>query len=69
MGCAQSEISPQNEPAPRKGCTDVLWLIIYILFWILMVSQQTKFKYIFFQLYVYLQSDTGLFIFITNIFR
>ncbi|CAH0627232.1 unnamed protein product [Chrysodeixis includens] len=37
MGCAQSEISPQNEPAPRKGCTDVLWLVIYILFWILMI--------------------------------
>lgn len=37
MGCAQSEIAPQNE-APKKGCTDVLWLIIYILFWILMVS-------------------------------
>ncbi|KAL0840483.1 hypothetical protein ABMA28_015727 [Loxostege sticticalis] len=36
MGCTQSEISPQNE-APKKGCTDVLWLIIYILFWILMI--------------------------------
>ncbi|KAI5645199.1 plasma-membrane choline transporter domain-containing protein [Phthorimaea operculella] len=36
MGCAQSEIAPQNE-APKKGCTDVLWLIIYILFWILMI--------------------------------
>ncbi|XP_028161457.1 CTL-like protein 1 isoform X1 [Ostrinia furnacalis] len=36
MGCAHSEISPQNE-APKKGCTDVLWLIIYILFWILMI--------------------------------
>ncbi|KAH9644315.1 hypothetical protein HF086_003814 [Spodoptera exigua] len=36
MGCTQSEISPQNE-TPRKGCTDVLWLIIYILFWILMI--------------------------------
>ncbi|XP_049866141.1 choline transporter-like 1 isoform X2 [Pectinophora gossypiella] len=36
MGCAQSEIAPQNE-TPRKGCTDVLWLVIYILFWILMI--------------------------------
>ncbi|KAG6464805.1 choline transporter-like 1 isoform X2 [Manduca sexta] len=36
MGCTQSEISPQNE-TPRKGCTDVLWLIIYIIFWILMI--------------------------------
>lgn len=36
MGCTQSEISPQEE-TPRKGCTDVLWLIIYILFWILMI--------------------------------
>ncbi|XP_068630522.1 choline transporter-like 1 isoform X2 [Battus philenor] len=36
MGCAQSEISPQNE-TPRKGCTDVLWLVIYVIFWILMI--------------------------------
>lgn len=36
MGCTQSEISPQNE-TPRKGCTDVLWLVIYIIFWILML--------------------------------
>ncbi|XP_045534187.1 choline transporter-like 1 isoform X2 [Papilio machaon] len=36
MGCTQSEISPQNE-TPRKGCTDVLWLVIYIVFWILML--------------------------------
>ncbi|XP_060801052.1 choline transporter-like 1 isoform X2 [Amyelois transitella] len=36
MGCTQSEIAPQNE-TPRKGCTDVLWLIIYIVFWILMI--------------------------------
>ncbi|XP_041976580.1 choline transporter-like 1 isoform X2 [Aricia agestis] len=36
MGCTQSEISPQNE-TPRKGCTDVLWLVLYIIFWILML--------------------------------
>ncbi|XP_013178112.1 PREDICTED: CTL-like protein 1 isoform X1 [Papilio xuthus] len=36
MGCTQSEISPQNE-TPRKGCTDVLWLVIYIVFWLLML--------------------------------
>ncbi|XP_059062134.1 choline transporter-like 1 [Achroia grisella] len=36
MGCTQSEISPQNE-TPRKGCTDVIWLIIYVIFWILMI--------------------------------
>ncbi|XP_061710544.1 choline transporter-like 1 isoform X1 [Cydia pomonella] len=36
MGCAQSEISPQNE-TPKKSCTDVLWLVIYIVFWVLML--------------------------------
>ncbi|XP_047514454.1 choline transporter-like 1 isoform X3 [Pieris napi] len=36
MGCAQSEIAPQNEQ-PKKGCTDVLWLVIYVIFWILMI--------------------------------
>ncbi|XP_050670773.1 choline transporter-like 1 isoform X2 [Leptidea sinapis] len=36
MGCTQSEISPQNE-TPRKGCTDILWLIIYVVFWIAMI--------------------------------
>ncbi|KAG7299787.1 hypothetical protein JYU34_016796 [Plutella xylostella] len=36
MGCAQSEISPQNE-TPKKGCTDIFWLILYIIFWILML--------------------------------
>lgn len=45
MGCAQSEIAPQNE-APKKGCTDVLWLIIYILFWILMVRLCSLFSVI-----------------------
>lgn len=38
MGCTQSEISPQNEAPRAKSCTDVLWLVIYVLFWILMVS-------------------------------
>ncbi|XP_028044144.1 CTL-like protein 1 isoform X2 [Bombyx mandarina] len=39
MGCTQSEISPQSTPheTPKKGCTDVLWLVIYIVFWILML--------------------------------
>ncbi|XP_026485685.2 choline transporter-like 1 isoform X1 [Vanessa tameamea] len=36
MGCTQSEISPQNE-TPRKGCTDILWVVIYVIFWILMI--------------------------------
>ncbi|XP_038210134.1 choline transporter-like 1 isoform X2 [Zerene cesonia] len=36
MGCTQSEISPQNE-TPKKGCTDVLWLVIYVIFWIAMI--------------------------------
>ncbi|XP_073951184.1 choline transporter-like protein 1 [Choristoneura fumiferana] len=36
MGCAQSEISPQNE-TPKKGCTDVIWLVIYVIFWVLML--------------------------------
>lgn len=56
MGCAQSEISPQNEPAPRKGCTDVLWLIIYILFWILMVRRKTIFHKFSYRFNVYLQN-------------
>lgn len=37
MGCTQSEISPQNEPTRTKRCTDVCWLVIYVLFWVLMI--------------------------------
>lgn len=37
MGCAQSEISPQNEVPRPKSCTDILWLIIYVIFWVCMI--------------------------------
>lgn len=37
MGCCDNEENQeQNENTERK-CTDVFWLILYILFWFLMV--------------------------------
>ncbi|KAF5295092.1 hypothetical protein FQA39_LY13243 [Lamprigera yunnana] len=38
MGCFTSKSeSPTEEKGNERGCTDVLWLIIYILFWVLMI--------------------------------
>lgn len=33
----ESKTNPQHEPTAVRGCTDVFWLILYILFWVFMV--------------------------------
>lgn len=45
MGCTESKTEPESEeaaneikPATVRGCTDVFWLAIYIVFWLFMVS-------------------------------
>lgn len=38
MGCFESKENERPDPTAVRGCTDVLWLIIYVLFWILMVG-------------------------------
>lgn len=39
MGCCDSNEPEENQPNVRT-CTDVLWLLLYIMFWCLMVSSQ-----------------------------
>lgn len=34
------------KPAKARGCTDVLWLVVYIVFWLFMVSNTYIFKMI-----------------------
>ncbi|XP_050304964.1 choline transporter-like 1 [Anthonomus grandis grandis] len=37
MGCCDSEDKENTEETEERSCTDVFWLILYILFWFLMV--------------------------------
>lgn len=37
MGCCDTEEKRENEELGVRGCTDVFWLCLYIVFWILMV--------------------------------
>ncbi|CAO1343718.1 unnamed protein product [Diamesa serratosioi] len=37
MGCFESKENERPDPTAVRGCTDVFWLIIYVLFWILMI--------------------------------
>lgn len=41
--------------ANARGCTDVLWLIVYIIFWLLMVRHDLK---IFTHLYEFIKART-----------
>lgn len=38
MGCFESKPDDKREPTQVRGCTDVCWLCIYIVFWLLMVN-------------------------------
>lgn len=38
MGCFESKENERPDPTAVRGCTDVFWLIIYVIFWILMVG-------------------------------
>lgn len=40
MGCFESKPDSRPEPTAVRGCTDVLWLIIFVIFWIVMVRTQ-----------------------------
>ncbi|KAF5275854.1 hypothetical protein FQR65_LT04092 [Abscondita terminalis] len=38
MGCCTSRSAvPDDEKTNERGCTDIFWLIVYILFWVLMI--------------------------------
>jgi hypothetical protein len=37
MGCFESK-GERRDPVAVRGCTDVCWLIIFILFWVVLVS-------------------------------
>lgn len=37
MGCFESKSDKRHEPTAVRGCTDVCWLVIYTLFWILLL--------------------------------
>lgn len=37
MGCFESKADSRPDPTAVRGCTDVLWLVIFIIFWIFMV--------------------------------
>lgn len=37
MGCFESK-QPRVNPTAARGCTDICWLIIFILFWVILVS-------------------------------
>lgn len=45
MGCCVSKVEAENsQEAPTvRGCTDVLWLCLFIGFWFLMVSVNNHF--------------------------
>lgn len=34
MGCFESKPADQHQPTAVRGCTDIFWLIVYVLFWI-----------------------------------
>ncbi|XP_053684452.1 choline transporter-like 1 [Sabethes cyaneus] len=34
MGCFESKSSDQHQPTAVRGCTDIFWLIVYVLFWV-----------------------------------
>lgn len=41
MGCAESkdeEGQGQNNGPKYRSCTDICWLVIYIIFWLFLVS-------------------------------
>lgn len=38
MGCCDSKVEPDTDRATIRGCTDIFWLCIYILFWGFMVK-------------------------------
>lgn len=38
MGCFESKPSEQHQPTAVRGCTDIFWLVVYVLFWIALVS-------------------------------
>lgn len=38
MGCFEGKPSEQHQPTAVRGCTDIFWLVVYILFWIALVS-------------------------------
>lgn len=40
MGCFESKPDSRPEPTAVRGCTDLLWLIIFVIFWIVMVRTQ-----------------------------
>ncbi|XP_058461950.1 choline transporter-like 1 [Malaya genurostris] len=33
MGCFESKSSDQHQPTAVRGCTDIFWLIVYVIFW------------------------------------
>lgn len=37
MGCMESKTNPNHEPTAVRGCTDVFWLCLYVVFWLLMI--------------------------------
>lgn len=42
MGCFGSRPT-RTEPTAVRGCTDVCWLAIYVIFWVFMVSPEKIF--------------------------
>lgn len=37
MGCFESKPTDSHQPTAVRGCTDIFWFIVYILFWILLL--------------------------------
>lgn len=58
MTCCDEDTASDDNNATTKvrGCTDVLWLIIYILFWFLMVMTHF-YQYIF---YIHMYNKFGI---------
>lgn len=38
MGCMESKTDPDHSPTNVRGCTDILWLVAFNIFWLFMVS-------------------------------
>lgn len=38
MGCFESKEESRKNPMAERGCTDICWLVIFVFFWIILVS-------------------------------
>lgn len=54
MGCTESKTDHEIKPNTVRGCTDVFWLVLFIVFWLFMVS---KFCFVFYFVYFLVNNE------------